>query len=115
MVADEIDPLPVIDQGSLRPYVSVLVLEGVDGNTDVAFSALVDVLRSPATARTRREVALVADGVAPGTVVEPMDEVLALVHEVPQAPSWHVGSGFLERRFVLTLAVRSGDLIAPTA
>lgn len=112
MNADEDGPHPSVDHGSLLPYVSVLILEGVDGDTEAAFYALADVLRAPATAQTRKDLTLVAEGLSPGAAIEPMEEVLAFVHRVEQSPSWYIGPEFADRCHVLTLAARAGDLIA---
>jgi hypothetical protein len=60
---------PPMDPGTLRPYVSVLILEGLDGSTEVAFAALSEVIRSPATPRMRASISSILLNAAAGNIV----------------------------------------------
>jgi hypothetical protein len=109
---DEDPLLSPIDHGSLRPYVSVLIVEGVGGDNRTTFSALAEKLRDPATRQTRSAVALAAEKLTPGAPIELMVELIALVHRVDLASSWYIGSDFVDHRHVFTVLVRADDLIA---
>ena len=106
---------------SLKPYVTVVVLQCIHEDRDAAFVQLEELLSRQARRSSRRAVEIVAmasssDAAAGVAERFGLDRLGGFVRRSLQPPSWAIAdSGFLDVVHDLTIALRRGDLVAVRA
>ncbi|WP_427885533.1 hypothetical protein ACQHIV_24695 [Kribbella sp. GL6] len=115
------EQLPALRWESLRPYVTVVVLQCLSADPVAAFGELEAYLATPGRRRQGQAVDIVAMSrsteTAEGRAAQyGVDQLGGFVRRTEQTPSWgESAAGFLDVAHDLTVVLRRGDLVAVRA
>ena len=114
------DSTPAIGAQSLRPYISLLFLQGDVGQEELAFAKLAQFMMTARARRAQGASVLEGAGIAgaseflrDGSGAHGVDQIYGFVHRIEASPGWAIpGSGYLDICHSLCIVLRRARIFA---